>query len=1057
MDCGRCGQSNVEDSRFCRSCGSSLAPAQLERRKTATLLFCDLVGSTELGERVDAEAMRDFMADYFAAMRESIERHGGTVEKFIGDAVVGIFGVPVAHEDDAIRAARASLEMQSAASELSARATEAFGSAVTVRIGINTGRVVANVGGGDQALVTGDAVNTAARLEQLAPPGTILLGPTTWRLTRDAVVTESGTAVVAKGKADPVTAYRLMGLRPTEPRERRRPGSAFVGREAELARLNDALKRCVERKRAEVIAVVGEAGVGKSRLISEFLSSTSLQARVARGRCLSYGSGATYWALAEAIRDAAAIRDDDDPDEALAKLNAVMPASGAAVSHVARAIGLLDGTSSSAEILWSVKKLFAAFAAEDPLIVVIDDLHWSEPALIALLDEAADGIEAAVLIVALARSEILDGWADPATVVHLEPLSPSMTTDLVRGLLGDLADADVVDRLLASAEGNPLFVQELTERLIETGGIVRSGGTWIATRSIGTVPIPPTIDALLDARLDVLGEEERRPLECGSVEGQVFHEGAVAELLEGAAEQLGAVLPRLIERDILQRTDSEFASENAFTFRHLLIRDAVYRGAPKKARAGWHARFADWLSEMVEGRLAEFEEIIAFHLEQAHRLWGELGRHVPETHAVGRRAAGHLSAAATRAHERGDVSGAVTLLTRARAVLEPADPALPILLVDLGVLRREDRDLEGASDLLRLASEAADLAGDRGAGAIARAELADLRGDLEPLRALEPAAEMEEAAETLRELGDESGLVRVLILLAGAEFFRGRVRYAEELLESASEAVERSGQAGMRARIAWSLASASDFGAAPTSEGLRRVDAALAQAVDLPRMTAELMLLRAILLAMRGEFRSAVADADRGAVQLRELGENEFTVQIIAESRWRIAQQSDDPEAEERALRECYQALEERHNLGHLSSIAWRLGDVLCRQGHPGEAEELIEEGRRLGAANDTDVQVGWRIAMARVLRALKREGGDVLLEEAVRIAEQTDYVNHTADALLASAEEHRDRGRGEAARAAAVRALALYERKESLVMAQRASAFLEGTRSSDSRDLRPR
>ena len=469
VDCRRCGQSNLEDSRFCRSCGASLDPAQLERRKTATLLFCDLVGSTALGERADAEAVRDFMAAYFARMREAIERHGGTVEKFIGDAVVGVFGVPVAHEDDALRAARASLEMRSASEDLGARAKETFGSGVSVRIGINTGRVVASVGG-DQALVTGDAVNTAARLEQAAPPGEVLIGATTWRLTRDAVITEPAPPVVAKGKSKPVAAYRLVGLLPTQPEERARPGSTFVGRSDELERLQDVLGRCVERSRSEIVVIVGEAGVGKSRLVSEFLASTSGHARVARGRCLSYGSGATYWALAEAIRDATGIRDDDDPDEALAKLHKVMAASAAAVSHVARAIGLLDGTSSSSEIVWSVKQLFVALAEQEPLIVVIDDLHWAEPALIELLAEAAHAIEAAVLILVLARSEVLDRWTDASKVVHLEPLSASMTTDMVRGLLGDVTDVEIVDRLLASAQGNPLFVQELTERLIETGG-----------------------------------------------------------------------------------------------------------------------------------------------------------------------------------------------------------------------------------------------------------------------------------------------------------------------------------------------------------------------------------------------------------------------------------------------------------------------------------------------------------------------------------------------------------------------------------------------------------
>jgi class 3 adenylate cyclase len=591
-----------------------------EQRKVVTVLFCDVTGSTALGESLDPEALRAVMARYFDVARVAIERHGGTVEKFIGDAVMAVFGVPTVREDDALRAVRAAQELRDAVE-------------IDVRIGVNTGEVV--TGSGD-SLVTGDAVNVAARLEQSAAPGDVLLGAGTYALVRDAVDVELLPPIEAKGKSEPVTAYRLVAVT-GDTGAARRSDAPLVGRDRERRLLTDAWERATSEGASALFTILGNAGVGKSRLVAEFVSR--LDATVLRGACLSYGDGITYWPVVEVVKQL--LGDAPAPDGAIAAL-------------------LGEGQGTTDEIAFSVRKVFEAAAAERPLVVVFDDLHWAEPTFLDLIEHVVDWSRGApILLLCLARPELLErrsGWGGGklnATTVLLESLSASETDELIDVLLagGDL-DPSVRERIRTAADGNPLFVEQMLAMVEE---------------SPENVTVPATIQALLSARLDQLPADERAALERGSIEGQVFHRGAVAAL---APEDLNVTshLFGLMRRELVRPSVGTLPGDDAFRFRHLLIRDAAYDALPKTARAGLHERFAEWV-ELRAPDLVELDEILGYHLEQAALYRAELGAPRPE---LALRAAGRLHAAGRRAARREDLGAGIRLLNR--ALVSPCRP-----------------------------------------------------------------------------------------------------------------------------------------------------------------------------------------------------------------------------------------------------------------------------------------------------------------------------------------------------------------------------------------------
>ena len=532
MRCPECGQENPDGFRLCGMCGSPLARDASEQRKLATMVFCDMSGSTAMGERVDAESVREMMFAYFHEMRAAIERHGGTVEKFIGDAVMAVFGVPVAHEDDALRACRAAYEMQLRLDSLNTELERRYGSLIALRIGVNTGEVVAGDATSRQALVTGDAVNVAARLEQAAAPGEILLGESTFRLVRGAVSAEPVAPLELKGKSEPMPAYRLLDVDGAAPARAGRLDTPLVGRRAELALLRRHLTDARSGTPA-LVTVLGEPGVGKSRLAADLLAEAEPDFRVLTGRCLEYGEGITYWPIAEIVRQAADIRDEHSRMEAVALIEAVVPPADATI--VAQAIGLVDGRASTQEIAATIQRFVAAFAGRRPLLILVDDVHWAEPALLELLASFPEhaGVPQ-LLVVCLARPELLDRDVSWDATVRLQPLEHEESVALVETLLSEAAvPPSVVERISIAAAGNPLFVEELVGMLVEDGLLERRDEAWVAAPSLAELAIPPTLRELLGARLDRMPTGERAALERGSIEGQVFHRGAVVHLSDG--------------------------------------------------------------------------------------------------------------------------------------------------------------------------------------------------------------------------------------------------------------------------------------------------------------------------------------------------------------------------------------------------------------------------------------------------------------------------------------------------------------------------------------------
>ncbi len=607
-------------------------PAQ-ERRKTVTIFFSDLKGSTNLGEKLDSESLREVMSRYFDEMRAILEDHGGRVEKYIGDAIMAVFGLPRVHEDDALRAVRAALATKEALAALNEELQRRWGVQLQNRTGVNTGEVVAGDPTQGQRLVTGDVVNVAARLEQAAPALEILIGEPTYRLVRHAVDVEQVEPLELKGKSERVPAYRLLTAHEAELSDR--AAMPLVGRERELELLDQAFRASRDGPSCRMATVLGEAGVGKSRMTDAFVDAAVGTAQVLTGRCLPYGRGITFWPLAEIARAAAEIRDDDSTDVAMSKLARLAGPDSDEVAHrVASAIGLSQQQFPLDELFWGTRKLFETLAGRGPLVLVFEDIHWAESTLLDLIEHlVASTADVPVFILCLARHELLEhrpkwGAGADETTLSLEPLSPDDASRIVDNLLGRVGiDEHVRGRIVEAADGNPLFVEQLLSMMIDEGVVERTDAGWVAVGEVGEIAVPPTINALLAARLDGLGPEERAVIDAASVIGLVFARSAVQELVaEPIRDRVDAFLDALAGKQLVRSDRLLLDGEDAFRFQHILIRDAVYHALLKRNRASLHERFVDWGERVNRSRdRTEYEEILGYHLEQAYSFLSELG------------------------------------------------------------------------------------------------------------------------------------------------------------------------------------------------------------------------------------------------------------------------------------------------------------------------------------------------------------------------------------------------------------------------------------------------
>jgi class 3 adenylate cyclase/tetratricopeptide (TPR) repeat protein len=979
--CTTCGHRNSEHAKFCEECGAPLIPLAeaREQRKTVTVLFCDLVDSTELGESTDPEAVRVLLANYFERMKEIVESHGGTVEKFIGDAVMAVFGVPRVHEDDALRACRAAAEMRQALPELG----------VAARLGINTGEVVT---GTEERLATGDAVNVAARLEQAAGSGEILIGDSTFRLVRDAVEADAVEELELKGKSEPVPAYRLRSVLDVQERSHRLP---FVGRQRELEVIRDAWARAQAGERCELVTVVGDAGIGKSRLIREALAGIGV--RLVRGRCLPYGEGITYWAVTEVLRQLDAL-----------------PSDRAAAAALRSLLGETTVATSAEEIAWAFRKLLVEQA---PLVCVFDDIHWGAETFLDLV-EAAGLLSSGgpILLLCTSRPELLARRNEWPATLRLEPLPAHDVDDLI----GRQLHPDFRRRVAQAAGGNPLFLTEMLAIAAEKGD----------------VDVPPTLRALLETRLDQLQDSERRVLERGAVEGEIFHRGAV-QALDPEQPHVSPRLAALVRRELVRPTRTLLPGDDAFRFRHLLIRDTAYDALPKATRAELHERFALWLEDRA-AELVELDEILGHHLEQACRYREELS--LPIDPALREAARNRLTEAARRAVLRRDHHAAVSFFRRA-AALASADEIDLVLELELGDSLFHAGEGEEA---LRRAAELAERGaahGDQVVELCGRIREARLQIQFEPEGATDRLETTIEAALPLFEAAADH------VALYVAYEALGNVANTRARMDAMVEAMERAAIHAAHAGLPYELLSARAWGRlegqTPVGELLEWIDENEA------RGGAELLpSVRARALAMLGRFeegrailleeRTARAERGRSIDLADSLGYDAVILELWA---------GNYPAAVRFGLEGCrlYEELGERSYLSGASAL---LGQAYYGVGELDEAERWAARSRELGASDDLLLQMLWRQVQAKVLaRRGAAAEAEELAREAVAVAEQTDMLDFQAHTYADLAEVLELGGRAEEAAEAFEHALLRCEQKENLAVASRVRERLKGLR----------
>ncbi|MGH2796976.1 MAG: AAA family ATPase, partial [Thermoleophilaceae bacterium] len=1046
------GLSRPENVFELRHAAAPLPPrAALERRKTVTVLFCSLGASTPKGGKLDPETRRRVISGYSNDMRAVLERHGATVETYPGDVLMAVFGVPLLHEDDAIRAVRAAAEMREALPGLGDELADPDGIQVTARVGVGTGEVIAARPAADQPLATGEAVNVAKRLEELAGAAEILIDEETHRLVRNCVQAERAEHQASRS-GDSIGALRLLGVIPDATGRASLLDSPLVGRDRQLGALSSVFAAAVSDQTCHLVTVLGAAGVGKSRLVQEFIDGLGDEGSVLRGRCLPYGEGITYWPLAEVVRDMThGAPELSEP--AIAAHLAGEPKADLIVAGVAEALGLGGSKGGTSEkIFWAARRLFEALARRRPLVVVFDDLHWAEPTFLDLVEHLADlSRDAPIVVLCIARPELLDGrpgWGGGklnAASILLEPLSEDDTTQLITNLLSQATlPPEAVARIAHATEGNPLFAEELLAVLIEDGLLRRDDGRWTVADEPADLPVPPSIHALLAARLEGLPDDERALLAHASVEGTVFHRGALDALAPGAlAALVERDLTALVRRDLIRPDQSSLAGDEAFRFRHMLIRDAAYRSLPKETRAELHQRFASWMEQTVGSRLGAFEEIVGYHLEQAHHLLGELGASDSDAEALAARGAKHLEAAGRRAFARSDHTGAVSLLERAAALLAEDESRQARLLPELGAVLIEAGRLADADQLLADASRVAAAGQDDHARAhvlVHQQFLRLHRGESEGTA--EAAAVVEQVLPIFERADDEHGLCDALRLRAWLHWIEAQAGAAASAWEQAAAHARRAGAEHERIEILGWLASSLWWGPTPVAEAIRRCEAIRGEVSGNLAAAAHVLQPLAGLHAMGGRFDRARELLAASLVTFEELG---LTLsRAVSHTAAGVDLLAGDPVAAERSLRKGYTALEEMGHTAELSTTAALLAQTLLAQQRDEEAERFAELSERLAPADHLIDQILWRSVRARTLagRGLI-EDAELLAREAVALAERSDFINDRGDALTNLATVLRQAGRFDQARATLAEGLGLYERKGNVVAAEQARVEL--------------
>jgi class 3 adenylate cyclase len=993
-----------------------------------TILFADLVGSTPLGERLDPEVLRSVQARFFDALRVAIERHEGTVEKYIGDEVMAVFGIPQLHEDDALRAVRAAFDIQPTLDVLNRNLQTRWGVQLAIRTGIHTGTVVAGDASGE-ALVTGDVVVTAKRLETAAQPGEVLAGAETYRLVRHAVHAEPIAPVTAKGKAEPLPAWRITAVDATAGAVPHRLDSPMVGRDRQLRILAEAAERSRVERASQLVTILGLAGVGKSRLVHEFLAGVRTDATVIRGHCLPYGEAISYWPLAEALRAAAGIQPDEPPALAVEHLGALaadLPQAEVVIQRVAAAIGLApaDGgpASGAQETYWAFRRLFEGMARQRPLIAVFDDVHWATPTFLDLLEHIADwSRDAPIVLLAIARPELLEarpawgGGKRNAITLFLEPLDDTSVAQMLANLVGQLP-TELVHTVEDTAEGNPFFVEELVAKLVDDGILRPDANGYSVTGAPLHIAVPPTIELLLASRLDRLPSDERAVLERAAVIGKRCGAAEVAEL--SPAEEHLAVIDRLMAlvRKELLRLDEEEPDIDAidedvrFRFRHQLVRDAAYEGISKHERARLHEVLAEWMEQKLAERLESLREVIGYHFEQAATYRREVGGDDEATKRLRQRASTHLEAAARRADGVADSVAVLRLLERANQLRGSDDPQrlanLPMLADALQFAGRLQEARAALDEVLASPDAEPATRADALERIWARTALGASAAEMRP--------QVEEALRIRRELGEPAGIAHALLALSEVASFIGELKQGYELAEEALGYARQAGALGLQGRaLSYRTGSyrASVESTPDRAMSMLEQDLAFAREHGQRAMESVTLLKIGMLKGERGDRAEAKELFERGLGMQHELGW-ELGARTFYGDALLDYWAGDTVRAADRLRTVCREraAVGEK---GFLSTAATWLAQCLIDLGETQEAEKALQIAEETGARDDVATQVQLKAARARLLaRGRRLADAESMAREAVREAEAVEYNELVPSAHLALGDVLRLAGR---------------------------------------------
>lgn len=1021
--CPNCGAEAGEHARFCPDCGQSLVGRlDVQERRRVTALFADLVASTAVNEQLDPEVVRSYVSAFFDRIGAEVRQRGGSVEKFSGDAALALFGLHAAHEDDPERAVRAALAIHGGLAEIGSEARERHGLELQARIGIESGEVVVGDPFGGATMATGDPLNLAARLEQRAAPGEIIVGPRVHEATNRAFRYEPAGEWDLAGKRLPVSVWRVMepiaGI--GEARGLEGLSAPLTGRDEELSLIIDAARRATTERKSMLFTVLGVPGVGKSRLVREVTERLTLDGwRVLRGRCLPYGDGITYWPVSEMVRELAKIGADVEAGVALGRLREAVEDREAA-DRLAFAIGLtstapVTGEAMNAEIAWAFRRLTEQLTGQQPMVLVFEDIHWAEPPLLDLIEHLATWVRGLpLLLICLARPELLDArpsWGAgrmEAARIHLEPLSREETAALIRELLRiEGLPAELRDRILDSAEGNPLFVEETVRMLIDHGQIVRRGEHWVAVGDLERLTVPDSIEALIRARLDTVPQAGRATLQAASVIGRVFSAEAAERLVGGPVTDH---LEDAVLRDLLLR---EPVSARSYRFRHLLIRDVAYATLPKARRAALHEAVVDWLSDWAGDRAEEFVEIEAYHLEQAVILGRELeGRVEPDRID---RAVRALERSARKARQRDDHRALVRFAERALALgPEPAErhAELDALLLDgLTELDELERGRQ-VGEHLRLEAEAVARRDLRGWALHAVAT--DLWVGLGRAKGREAAVVMlHEARRDLEAAGDREHLYRVVFDLGWEGWWLGEIEAAIARWDEAAAIAEELGDRGRQVEVR--LRQAGAFAAqGRLHEARRALTQAEALAMNTSRLTqARLWRIRSLPLFWEGEDPERAQELARRALgAFAEIGspsDEETALEVLAAMRRNEGDLREAVALHERQLA----LLREIGHQGRIPEAARHLSEAYLELGDLVAAERYADLAREVVADDDMVTVASSALALGRVRDLQGRDSeAEQLLTDALATAGRTQFRDIMVQYHLALAEFFLRRGR---------------------------------------------